>query len=110
MTTENNKIIAEFMEWKVVNDELLDHKGLFVQYSDEPLKFHSDWNWLMEVVEKIESLGYGMDIQTLGVHVNTFEGTKFRYNRLFLCEKSKIEAVYNACLEFIKYTINLLFS
>ena len=27
-------------------------------------KYHSDWNWLMEVVEKIESLDY--DFQILG--------------------------------------------
>lgn len=27
-------------------------------YYDKNLQFHSDWNWIMEVVEAIEKLGY----------------------------------------------------
>ncbi len=30
-------------------------------YYDKDLKFHSDWNWIMEVVEAIEKLGFNTD-------------------------------------------------
>ena len=61
MTTENNKIIAEFME----------HKPTFEVYINDvlttlerPIKnYHNDWNWLMEVVEKIEMLGFIFSIK-----------------------------------------------
>ena len=86
MTTENNKIIAEFMGATLIKD----------------LKYHLDWNWLMEVVEKIESLGYKVDIskwgnsQYCGIYLN---GKKISGNET----NTKIEAVYNASLEFIKW-------
>lgn len=30
-------------------------------YYDKDLKFHSDWNWIMQVVETIEKLGFNFD-------------------------------------------------
>ena len=56
----------------------------------------------MPVVEKIESLGYKVDIskwensQYCGIYLN---GKKISGNET----NTKIEAVYNACLEFIKW-------
>jgi hypothetical protein len=61
MTTENNKIIAEFMGMKPINKNesngiwnctIKTHGFNIVQH----LSFHSDWNWLMEVVKKITTL------------------------------------------------------
>ena len=70
MSTENNKLIAEFMGLKKFQSRLdytiydiPQHKRDVVTeqnggalFAEMDLKFHSDWNWLMEVVEKIESL------------------------------------------------------
>ena len=55
-TTENNKIIVEFMKWDILNDMTYSKatKGKWVEL--DKLKFHSNWNWLMEVVEKIETI------------------------------------------------------
>jgi hypothetical protein len=57
-TTENNKLIAEFMgetkqpfgfpQFGYIKTNG-DWKDTFF---DSELKFHKDWNWLMEVVEK----------------------------------------------------------
>ena len=55
MTTENNKIIAKFMNAKVTIDTYFIN-GMYMQINEEDLKYHLDWNWLMEVVEKIENL------------------------------------------------------
>lgn len=110
-TTENNILISLFMGMKPHDINELDgfwtntikaHKFDNVM----SLQFHSDWNWLMEVVEKIESLEYySISIQiwnkrcSVDVSEN-FEKDLFHYAK---SEKTKIEAVYNACIEFIKW-------
>lgn len=61
---ENNKVIAEFLSVKIHPCETIEkfkflpieERGLYNGYFIEDLKYHEDWNWLMEVVEKIESL------------------------------------------------------
>lgn len=60
-TTENNKLLAEFMVFdftRFENDGIIEpNYGTFFKYVQstftlEELKFDSDWNWLMEVVHK----------------------------------------------------------
>lgn len=63
------------------------------------LTFHSDWNCLMEVVEKIEKLPdtiVTIQEQCASVYYN---------EKYFKVEsnESKFKAVYNACAEFIKW-------
>lgn len=61
---EDNKLIAEFMgltpNMESIFDpgikQWLDADGEY--YTDNELKYHSSWDWLMPVVEKIESLDY----------------------------------------------------
>ena len=103
---ENNKLIAEFLNVKMHPCETIEklkflpmeERGIYNGYFIDELKYHSDWNWLIEVVEKIESLGYRIEIVK---HIC----------RVYLSDKEtiiisenipKIEAVYNACIEFIK--------
>ena len=87
---ENNKIIAEFMGAKLTKNL----KIMYPVYEGDSsyvknLKYHSDWNWLMPVVEKIE--GIGKTELKFSVH---FENVKL---------SSDIQVVYNACVEFIKW-------
>jgi len=82
------------------------------------LKFHSDWNWIMEVVEAIEKLGYQFDItgNEVGVNSNIMSmenistgGTMNSYNRSYyptiisVCEEeySKKGAVVQAINQFL---------
>ena len=56
---EFNKLCAEFFEWKQNSKKstfYVDKNDGRHIYEIQDLKFHSDWNWIMEVVEKIESL------------------------------------------------------
>ena len=107
----NNKIIAEFMGATLTKDLQI----MYPVYEGDSsyvkdLKYHSDWNWLMQVVEKIERSKFVTEFEitkcnVFGVRVkiipslkNTFSwfGSGGKY-------KNKIEAVYFACVEFIKW-------
>ena len=92
---KENKLIAEFMgsEW---------HKAWFkdvciISPSNISYKFHSSWDWLMPVVQKIESLGY----------VFTIQGGKAEFGEMIskpqcFTSKDKLSSTYDAVVEFIK--------
>jgi hypothetical protein len=104
-TTDNNKLLAEFMGWesnesKTVYYEPIDEVKGIGGFDIENLPF-DNWNWLMQVVEKIESYNYGATlfiIEDERCHVNTQNG--FEIDSV---GHTKIEAVYNACVEFVKW-------
>ena len=99
MTTENNKIIAEFMgartkspknlyvfhKWR--NDERFDWIDT---YNQSELKFHSDWNWLMEVINKLTTLNEFQDYEFKSLFWDTF------------CQLD-IEEVYTQVVLFIEW-------
>lgn len=111
-TAENNKLIAEFL-----GGYQYDNHDDFITFDEtnnifsndtislKNLKFHTDWNWLMEVVEKIESLGYSTELKFIAGLGNTMffisGGAEVPLNRRIF--KTKIEAVYNACVTFIEW-------
>ena len=112
--TENNQLIAEFMG---VFDKILS-TGNIHSWSDAPFyyttedtrekvikniskysKYSKDWNWLMQVVEKIEKLKCTVVIEKNICRIHK-GGLHFGHAYKF---ETKIEAVYNACVEFIKW-------
>lgn len=118
MNTEKNKIIAEFMikqeptqnfcVGSIGRDVIGIFTGIQTEYFKvEELKFHSDWNWLMEVVEKIESLGYKVNIfgnTDLNKTCDHYTSIYIPNEKTFGVRKlSKIESVFNACVEFIEW-------
>lgn len=112
-TIENNKLIAEFLG--VQPNELGEYEMFGVIESIDPddqhfytarvLKFNDSWDWLMPVVEKIESLNY--DFQMMGgCWVIIYDIDPDREQGTELIEESaetKIKTVYAACVRFIKW-------
>ena len=95
--TENNKLIAEFMGYP---KHKIDFVGKRLNFENSKHNtYHKDWNWLIEVVEKIESLGYRIEIvkHICRIYLSNKETIVFSENT------PKIEAVYNAVVEFIKW-------
>jgi len=100
---ENNKIIAEFLGWD--------------------LDFFN-WQFLMEVVEKIENLPSrtlqgtyylgnevkiykAINTNTHYCEINLVKESGYRIVSIQFNKESKIKSVYDACLEFIKwYNLN----
>lgn len=59
MNTDNNKLIAEFLGYEL--EETLSGKEVYAIpihnnnvdfFYPSELKYHSDWNWIMEAIEK----------------------------------------------------------
>ena len=97
-TTENNRLIAEFMKWDVkrpstipsnlhLSNLELDNGEIF-----EPL-FHSSWDWLIPVVQKCYKIDNEEGFDNLVDAVSTLD----------------IDTTYNEVIEFIKlYNKNLV--
>lgn len=93
---KNNKLIAEFM-----GVDQVDIDYAFNEHGQ--LKYHLSWDWLMPVIEKIESLGYTFeknyqrvdkDWQSLIVKGNDILYQEFNENSL--------QCSYYVVVEFIK--------
>ncbi len=62
MTKVSNKLIAEFMGYEnlgTLTKPMYEYGESGGCRSLEDLWYHESWNWLMPVIEKIESLGKG---------------------------------------------------
>lgn len=94
------------LQWDCPDGSVLENilKGrLFLM----KLHFQDDWNWLMEVVEYIEGLGFSMEIVERTVFIkHVTNGTKF-YSEVFPKDyptpKTKKEVTYESVIAFINW-------
>lgn len=115
---ENNKMIAEFMGGKL---EIQQHEVMNGSYANWPkeyfpvdymsfdgsnvrlsyLVYERNWNLLMPVVEKIESLDYSVNICSTECDITNVSkvGWKIESGESF----SKIEGVFRAVNKFINW-------
>tara|TARA_R100001129_G_C5132868_1_gene193664 strand:+ start:47 stop:319 length:273 start_codon:yes stop_codon:yes gene_type:complete len=86
---KDNKLIAEFMELPIGHMEVVkepfiyEHNGVW--FCESELLYHTSWDWLMPVVNKIE-------IECEGVPPQLLDCSLY----------SEINEVYQAVVEFIK--------
>lgn len=109
---ENNKLLAEFIGYTQPHPEY-PSTTYWYKKDKQPLAillFDSDWNWLMQIVEKIQLLdivheynrSYDNVFKTWECYLIPAYKNSFGYIRS-LSKNSEIEAVYNACVEFVKW-------
>lgn len=124
---ENNKIIALFMGARFISDGCNSptSKDIFIPIhgncridtielgKGKIIQYHNSWDWLMPVVEKIESTELRIkggsnypdfDIFSTGINVaipGLLEIANIP-NEQYV-ELGKMKSVYNACIEFIKW-------
>lgn len=115
-TTENNRLIAEFLGYKLQTDPTERFFGWYKSplgtwTKEIDLPFRTDWNWLMQVVEKIESLkidGLSFNFQ-IEKDMVFFYYTHIREHKkqieMFFewGQKTKIGNTYKIAVEFIKW-------
>lgn len=98
--------IAKFMGLTVY-DGLSDDgkkkwKGEVRQFSPYQLLYKTDWNWIMPVIERIESLGYVVDIGKNQCHINK-TGMFSDWFSCDIIDETKILSTYKAVVQFIKF-------
>ncbi len=124
-TEKNSKLIVIFMDWKEVgfiqecyyipegfeliieqettiegnNCEILEEQD---SCSPDAMKFHTSWEWLMPVVEKIENFHPYQDFIIGGNRaiLESYSSVEELYSGIFDGD-SKIEATYKAVIAFI---------
>ncbi len=108
---KTNELIAEFMELEIWGP------GFFAGYvykenlyHFDQLKFHSSWDWLMAVVDKVENLGYFTLITESRIQISFNDKNKFQRNIVNLWQgeasnsyKTKMQGLYKAVIKFIKW-------
>lgn len=120
-TQENNKLIAEFMgakpmyfgaskEYEMYGriQSIIDGVDEKHFFAEEEMLFSTDWNWLMEVVEKIDHLGFVTEISgniersfaLIGLANSNVSISRVGYGIEFMNKK---DATYRAVVEFIKW-------
>ena len=104
---KDNKLIAEFMGVNVVTlDDIRLNKNPYQSSADghlkEDLEYHSSWDWLMPVVEEIESMGYEVIIAESRCKIK--HNTDHSIDELLNVDiiGTKKAATYQAVVEFIK--------
>lgn len=110
---KNNKFIAEFMGLPLVPCNIGTENGVVTEGYQHPkvdvpctadgLQYKYSWDWLMPVVEKIESLdivSFEKNLQEEGDYQALFT----KGDDILICHyaDTSIEATYKAVVEFIK--------
>ena len=119
---ETNKLIAEFMGYKVVDKPKVVNGENFFEYLDENskyiycnslLRYNDKWDWLMPVVEKIrekqmfsfiniynQAMKEGCEIRVFDINNNNIFYT---YPKVNTEEKTLLNVTHGAVVEFIKW-------
>ena len=120
-----NELIAKFMGFGLNQFGEVDNLDIYlqwmatnvncvydIQHDDFPLldrndywKFHSSWDWLIPVVEKIESLGHPVYITSNNCIIYEHTGKDHGWN-IDSYSSSKIESCWLACVHFVEKLIN----
>lgn len=113
---ERNKQIALMLGMKIEGTYITNRKEFnsLLHSIEDTLKFHSDWNWLMEAVEFIENklklgtvisnMGFGINNQYININrgVSIVDETIDNPSKIMGKSSTKKEAVFIAVSDFAK--------
>jgi hypothetical protein len=103
---ESNKLIAEFMGCFFKDDfwiVTVNGQEIPTVRNSLDMQYHSNWSWLMPVVEKIESLGYWVVMMPNGCQIYKASGNF--YGDMVIdadFKNTRLENTYEAVVCFIE--------
>ena len=120
---ESNRIIADFIgavqtykPYVNTDDMEYDMYGVIPTIEDgenekhyflpQEMLFDTDWNWLMEVVEKIENIKIETYKVRVDIYFNCCQIYPTHWDKLISIygnNETKLQATYRAVVEFIKW-------
>jgi len=99
-TTENNKLIAEFMglpkERVGLKQEVIYGLNQDDWYTSDNLNYHLSWDWLMPVIQKVNEVSGYNDYNTDRLHIQRVLDDCISENAV------GIDEVHKAVVEFIQ--------
>jgi hypothetical protein len=98
---EGNKMIAEFMSLEFIGGKFASfdpEKQTFGGSTIKDLKYNSSWDWIMPVLEKIESLNYRASITEFCTNIGNEKLKISQWQGI-----TKKENTYKAVIEFINW-------
>lgn len=112
---KDNEVIAKFMEHPWIKT-FATHEGKNGEdFPYHMLKYHTSWDWLMKVVEKIEALDYGVAIKQFSTTIGNMMHIKEPYMNTvdqselpMFKDNAKINHTYYAVIQFINWYNNQL--
>jgi len=112
MNTDNNILLAEFLEFQKTDLGWFDSEGVLSEVEQDncfdSLYFDTDWNWLMACVEKIEYLSkdfsylFCVEIcrDSCYIHQNDFDAKTLFCNSV---PNNRLESCYLTIVQFVKW-------
>ncbi len=101
----NNILIAEFMGLKTLTRKEAEGKWEILNVNEvsilEHQRYHLSWDWLMPVVEKIESIS-DTELTCMTTEIKEYQFQIYLSNTC-LRDTNKLELIYQAVLEFIEW-------
>ena len=103
----NNTLIAEFMGGKYDKDTSfpIHPDDIWLPFHGivrkKHLSYHTSWDWLMPVVEKIESIS-DTELTCMTAEIKEYQFQIYLSNTC-LRGTNKLELIYQAVVEFIKW-------
>lgn len=104
-TTENNNLLAEFLGYTQPHPNY-PNTSYWYKKDEQPLtllSFHSDWNWLMQVVYKIESIGYVVNINGIKCSITPILSQEIIISYVIGAKELKLKLVYATLIDFVKW-------
>lgn len=108
-TEQKNRMIAEFMGMQLTNIGWFDNEEVLklshtMDNTFDELLFHTSWDWLMPVVEKIEGLGFTIEKNFQPVD-NDWQCLVVKGNDILFQEfnEQSIQAMHYVVSEFIEW-------
>lgn len=97
---EVNKVIGTFMGWDENGDYSIEIPMSYL--SAEDLKYTSSWDWLMPVIEKIETIeDFVVDISYKQCEIKSYQRERIITSVRYL--DTKISAAASAIVDFIDW-------
>lgn len=102
--TNGNKLIAEFMRLS----QIVETDGICFRDTNakdiHEIKYNSSWDWLMPVVEKIDSMGYNVQISRISCKISKILETEKPIISLACGDISqKIELCFTSIISFLEW-------
>ena len=117
MNIKENMLLAEFLGWEVDSFSVVSTKQHSIilnlerrRVFDLALKFDIDWNWIMLVVEKIntiEDCRFTFQIMSMDVEIHDYlKGGLYLDFFSGNTPDQLLKSVYEACVKFVKKYTN----